>query len=420
MAYRTLKSIFHQKDREAADREETARRTSPSALHWNFTIGEFTMFCLVTPEIAVHIEQIMVLENRARELWNRLPRGVRHHYLRSMIIEEIHATNEIESVYSTRQEIAEVLDAVNGLAPSERHRFREMARLYVALIDGKSEIPGGLDALRTVYDDVTAGEITGQDAPDGTRFRAGTVRIFDGQKVVHQGSPSEEDIEEGLQEMLRQSRDESIPALIRAVSAHFIFENVHPFYDGNGRTGRYLLAMDLTRSLSPAAWLSLSATIADNKDRYYTAFQNAENPMNRGDATTFVSELLDIIAEAQGRLCTDLELRTAQMARMFERITELDTDEKSPLAGTPKDTLTVLSIIGQASLFGERGEVDLDAIASSTGKSKQYVRPKTVDLVNRCLVEQTSGRPLRFRLTAQGRELLGLDDGDQENIVQQA
>lgn len=102
MAYRTLKSIFQQNDREAADREETARRTSPSALHWNFTIGEFTMFCLVTPEIAVHIEQIMVLENRARELWSRLPGGVRHHYLRSMIIEEIHATNEIESVYSTR------------------------------------------------------------------------------------------------------------------------------------------------------------------------------------------------------------------------------------------------------------------------------------------------------------------------------
>ncbi|MGJ0183906.1 Fic family protein [Corynebacterium glyciniphilum] len=220
--------------------------------------------------------------------------------------------------------------------------------------------------------------------------------------------------------MLRQSRDESIPALIRAVSAHFIFENVHPFYDGNGRTGRYLLAMDLTRSLSPVAWLSLSATIADNKDRYYTAFRNAESPMNRGDASTFVSELLDIIAEAQGRLCTDLELRTAQMARMFERITELDTDEKSPSAGTPKGTLTVLSIIGQASLFGERGEVDLDAIAGSTGKSKQYVRPKTVDLVNRCLVEQPSGSPLRFRLTAQGRELLGLDDGDHENIVQQA
>lgn len=105
---------------------------------------------------------------------------------------------------------------------------------------------------------------------------------------------------------------------------------------------------------------------------------------------------------------------------MFERINGLDTGTKSPLAGAPKDTLTVLSIIGQASLFGERGEVDLDTIASSTRKSKQYVRPKTVDLVDRCLVEETSGRPLRFRLTAQGRELLGLDDEGQEDAVQQA
>lgn len=368
------------------------------------------MFCLLTPETVVLIERIMVLENRARGLWDGLAGAVRHHYLRSMIIEEIHATNEIESVYSTRQEIAEVLDAVKGAAPSGRHRFREMARLYQALGDGEVEAPESLDDIRTVYDEVTDGEITGADAPDGVRFRTGTVRITDGQKIVHEGAPSEERIEAGLDEMLRQSADEEIPSLVRAVAAHFIFESAHPFYDGNGRTGRYLLALDLSRSLSPVAWLSLSATVADNKARYYKAFQDAEQPMNRGDVTVFVTELLGIIAEAQGRLCADLELRHRQISRVFERTKMLEENAASPFADAARGTLETLSVIGQASLFGVGGEVELDVIAGSIRKSKQFVRPRTVDLVERGLVDQTSGRPLRFRLTAQGRELLGLDD----------
>lgn len=408
MAYRTLKSIFHQKNQAAADAEEAVRRSSPAAVHWNFLVGECMMFCLVTPEMVVLIERIMVIENRVRGLWDGLAGAVRHHYLRSMIIEEIHATNEIESVYSTRQEIAEVLDAVKGVAPSERRRFREMARLYQALGDGEVEAPESLDDIRTVYDEVTAGEITGNDAPDGVRFRTGTVRITDGQKIVHEGVPSEERIEAGLEEMLRQSADETIPSLVRAVAAHFIFESTHPFYDGNGRTGRYLLALDLSRSLSPVAWLSLSATVADNKARYYKAFQDAEQPMNRGDATIFVTEMLGIIAEAQGRLCADLELRHRQISRVFDRIKMLEENAASPFADAARGTLEVLSVIGQASLFGVGGEVELDVIAGSIRKSKQYVRPRTVALVDRGLVEETSGKPLRFRLTGQGRELLGL------------
>lgn len=410
MAYRTLKSIFHQRNQSAADAEEAARRSSPAAVHWAYSIGDSTMFCLLTPEIVVLLERIMVLENEARRLWDGLSGAVRSHYLRSMIIEEIHATNEIESVHSTRQEIAEVLDAVKGVAPSKRHRFREMARLYRALGDGKVEVPESLDDIRAVYDKVTDGEITGDDVPDGARFRAGAVRIFDGQRVVHQGALSEGLIESGLEEMLRQSMDEAIPSLVRAVAAHFIFESPHPFYDGNGRTGRYLLALDLSRSLSPVAWLSLSATVADNKDRYYKAFQDAEQPLNSGDATVFVTEMLDIIAEAQGRLCADLNLRHRQISRIFEAINKLGKDAESPLVNALQGIPQVLSVVGQASLFGVRGDVALDALARSLDRSKQYVRPRTEELVKYGLIEETSGKPLRFRLTDQGRELLGLTE----------
>ena len=66
MAYRTLKAVFHIKDRAAADAEETARRSSPATITWDFSIGDHAMFCLVTPEIAVLIERVMSLESRGR------------------------------------------------------------------------------------------------------------------------------------------------------------------------------------------------------------------------------------------------------------------------------------------------------------------------------------------------------------------
>lgn len=184
--------------------------------------------------------------------------------------------------------------------------------------------------------------------------------------------------------------------------------STHPFYDGNGRTGRYLLALDLSRSLSPVAWLSLSSTVADNKARYYKAFQDAEQPMNSGDATVFVMEMLGIIAEAQERLCAELDLRHRQINQMFAKLEELETGDGSPLPSDLKGIPEVLGIIGQTSLFGVRGEVELDTVARSLSRSKQYVRPRTRKLVEYGCVEETSEKPLRFRLTGRGRALLGL------------
>ena len=64
---------FHIKDRVAADAEEAARRTSPAAVTWDFSIGDHAMFCLITPEIAVLIERVMSLESTIRGQWSALP-----------------------------------------------------------------------------------------------------------------------------------------------------------------------------------------------------------------------------------------------------------------------------------------------------------------------------------------------------------
>ena len=81
-----------------------------------------------------------------------------------------------------------------------------------------------------------------------------------------------------------QSRDDEIPQLVRAVVA-ISSSRTSPVLRRQRPHGRFLLAVELSRSLTPVAWLSLSATIADDKDRYYRAFADVENPLNRGDVT---------------------------------------------------------------------------------------------------------------------------------------
>ncbi|MGX6509100.1 Fic family protein [Rhodococcus sp. SJ-2] len=419
MAYRTLKSVFHQRDRAGADAEEWARRESPAAVHWDLLIGEHSMFALMTPELAALIERIMSFEPKIQAEWNGLPVRARSHYLHRMVIDEIQATNEIEQVRSTRKEISEAIEMVRSEQSLANKRFAEMVRLYLDIGNDQAESPQTLDGIRAVYDAVTRGEIREEDAPDGKRFRQGPVSITSGIKVVHSGVLPESAIDHALTLMLGQGRDDSIPRLIRAVVAHFIFEYTHPFYDGNGRTGRYLLALDLRQVLAPYASLALSATVADNKDRYYRAFSGAENPLNRGDLTPYLIDMLEIIAEAQHRLLLDLSERRQKIDTLTARIRVLLVDEQFPLnLGLDRESTPpidgdaigdVLFTLGQARYFDANSAVKLHTLAEVVGRSSQFIRPRLRHLDDAGIIETVTKKPLRFRLTARGVSLLELD-----------
>lgn len=404
MAYRTLKSIFHQRDLAAAAAEEELRRGSPAALHWQMDVGEHAMFALVTPEILMLTERILGLEPKIAAEWSALPPGAQSHYFISAIVDEIQATNEVEQVRSTRREIRAAVASLSAAHGAKNTRFTEMVRLYQSLGDDATASPRSLDDVRALYDAVAAGEIDGDDAPDGARFRAGPVIIESGIKVVHSGLTPESAIDDGLAEMLRQSADESIPRLIRAVVAHFIFEYVHPFYDGNGRTGRFLLALELRRTLAPIACLALSATIADSKDRYYRAFVEAEQSLNRGEITPFIIAMLELVAEAENRLLLDLRDRRKSLDDLWSRLQELAA------AGSIADdeAVQLLYVLGQVWLFGDRRAL-LQELVDHSQRSKAVVRKRLAVLVDDDLVLEVTKKPLRFELSPAARELLGID-----------
>ena len=63
---------------------------------------------------------------------------------------------------------------------------------------------------------------------------------------------------------------DGLPALVRAGLAHVQFETIHPFLDGNGRTGRMLIILMLIdRQLLSSPVLYLSLHFKQHRDRYY-------------------------------------------------------------------------------------------------------------------------------------------------------
>lgn len=63
--------------------------------------------------------------------------------------------------------------------------------------------------------------------------------------------------------------DRGIPPLIEVALAHYQFEAIHPFADGNGRVGRMLITLMLIwRDILPQPLLYMSPWLERNKDRY--------------------------------------------------------------------------------------------------------------------------------------------------------
>jgi len=81
--------------------------------------------------------------------------------------------------------------------------------------------------------------------------------------------PPAEHVRPLLDDLVAFSNDESLPPLVQAALAHAQFETIHPFADGNGRTGRALVQVVLRRrGIAPDYVPPISVVLAADKDGY--------------------------------------------------------------------------------------------------------------------------------------------------------
>ena len=115
-------------------------------------------------------------------------------------------------------------------------------------------------------------------------------------EVIYTPPEGEDIIREKLQAFENFANEENgLDPLIKMALMHYQFEAIHPFFDGNGRTGRIILLLFLKHSgLMDLPALYLSSYILKHKDKYYI---NLKNVTVQNDWESWILYMLDMVEQ---------------------------------------------------------------------------------------------------------------------------
>ena len=211
-------------------------------------------------------------------------------------LQEAKDSSAIESIITTHDELYQT----EGNEPSRQSlQAKEVRNYAAALWDGLSEVrASGLIRLSTVLR--VQERIEKNNA--GLRSQAGTTlkNQLTGE-TVYTPPQRKKEIEAALQNLLNFINDRDISALdplVKLAVLHHQFESIHPFYDGNGRTGRILNLLYLViEDLLDAPILYLSGSFIKRKQIYYELLQAVRDS---GQWEPWILFVLECIEESSG------------------------------------------------------------------------------------------------------------------------
>ena len=349
--YKDLRTSFHISEKDAKRLYEE-RFNCKDAVRLDFKIGENQAFYVMDSAVYELIIRAMELDRSIDQVMGMLPRRAINQYMDRCLIDEIVLTNGIEGVRSTRREID---DALEMLAEKDKTgRFLGIVEKYHALRT-RERIPIATCAdVRVLYDELVLDEVVASDpnhAPDGQFFRTGPVSVLDAsQRPIHHGVEPESKIIELMDRALSILNNVELPVLVRVSVFHFMFAYIHPFYDGNGHTNRFISSYVLSHGFNPIVGYRLSYSVKERIEKYYKGFSLCEHPLNRGDLTPFVISFSELIVDAMESMLNSLREKQSDLADAVGVVNRAITTQEED-AGLWR----VAFILAQATLFSENG-----------------------------------------------------------------
>lgn len=366
MEYKLLPNLFYS-NKDLFEKTYEKRLNSESTYKFNFKIKGYNGFVVINDDILKRINKILRLDKHLLICTQSVPQIALNEYRKKCLIDEIKMTNDIEGVQSTRREINEILSDVSE--KSEKKRLYGIVKKYEMLMDQSDINLKTCEDLRKLYDEFTLKDVINEkpeNKPDGMIFRKERVYIYDNkQKIIHRGLYPEEDIINTMSNCLDMLNDNKYNFLIRIAVFHYMFGYIHPFYDGNGRTSRFISSYLLCKNLEYLVSYRISYTIRENIKKYYKSFNIVNDEKNRGDITSFVITFFDFIIESMVDLCKSL----------------IERREKLDYYGSISDTIlnenehinSIMFILIQNELFGEDG-ISIYTLAEASELSETTVR----------------------------------------------
>jgi len=210
--------------------------------------------------------------------------------INAITINEAKDSSEIENIITTHDELFEAMsDKKYYKGPA-----KEVLNYKEALWHGMCLIKERNILTTNIIVEIQ-NIIGGNNA--GIRKQSGTVLKNERTgEVVYRPPETENEIRELLSNLeVYINSDDEVDDLIKLAVIHYQFESIHPFYDGNGRTGRIINILYLVlKGLLDSPILYLSKYVMKNKKEYYQLLQNIQV---ESDWESWIIYMLDGIAE---------------------------------------------------------------------------------------------------------------------------
>ncbi len=276
-------------------------------------------------------------------------------------IKTVQASLAIEGNTLSLEQVTAVLSGKRILAqPREIQEVRNAFAAYEKLLDWNAHSRTDLLAAH--------GLMMAGLADEPGRFRSGGVGIQRGADVIHIAPPPER-VPALMDDLLAWLGKTDEHPLVASCVFHYEFEFIHPFQDGNGRTGRLWQTLILSHWRPVFALLPVESIIRDRQQGYYAALGRADHA---ADATAFIEFMLAAILMAveESFLAADQE-KTLQK-------TLWKTPQKTPQK-TPDRIVDLLR---------KDGRLSIEELAKQIGRSPSAVQRALNKLQGNRIIER--------------------------------
>lgn len=194
-----------------------------------------------------------------------------------------------------------------------------------------------------------------------------------------------------LADWMRTDHGDTIDPVIAAAMAHYQFETLHPFVDGNGRIGRYLIVLHLlTSGVLSEPTLTVSPWFEQRRTEYYDHLFGVSA---RGDWDSFLRFFAQGIASSAEQTKRQMIALVSVQAELKERVraSRLRADSAHALVDlavahpsftvAKVETTLGLSYQRANALVNQLVDIGILAVVDPDAYQRRYVAPRVLDLL---------------------------------------
>lgn len=282
-------------------------------------------------------------------------------------IKSIHSSLAIENNTLSIKQVTDVIEGKRVLGPADD--VLAVKNAFAAYKELENIDAYSLKDLQKVHGIMMGGLVS-----ESGMLRTGDVGVFDSQGNVIHIAPPAPFAKEQITQLFDWLKNSDTQMLIKSSVFHYEFEFIHPFRDGNGRTGRFWQTALLASWKPIFKYIPIESVIKDNQEEYYNVIKLSTS---QGKCNVFIEFMLDVILKAITDIVNDTTEHYNHLSIQINKLMQV-------IETYPQSAQQLMDKLGLKSREGfrknylnpaiEAGLVGMTIPSKPTSKSQMYFK----------------------------------------------